>query len=482
MSQRERNEWINQAKRRILANARETDAYVRDIMDLYDETANQLENEIHAMFQRYAKDNQLTNKEAEALLSGEEYSRWKKNIEKYLAESKTDCRTKLELNTLSAKSRISRKEQLLSQIYRQMLDLSGDTETKLTDLLGDLYQTNYYRGCYELQSLAKVGFTVAKVDKGMLKRVLTHPWSGKNYSQALWENTDKLAALMRRELTMGFMAGSSVQQMAKAVNDIMGKGRYAAQRLVRTESSYFSNQGELQSYRELGIKEYTFLGGGCEICQRLNGMSFGLDGAEAGLNLPPIHPNCKCTIKAKPKIDLFKNREGSNPLKENAKFEEWKKRYVKEKAKEPLEPLTDAEQHAINSYISSSSYTWNDKLRWGKKFTKQEGQSIKALDSALKKMPKYEGTLYRSVSDFGIPDVEEFINSHVPGQPRQFREYLSTSEMVYDESFPIQYVIQSKNGRDIRTFNHKEKEILFERNTWFVPTKIEDHVIYMEEI
>lgn len=179
MSQRERNEWINQAKRRILANARETDAYVRDIMDLYDETANQLENEIHAMFQRYAKDNQLTNKEAEALLSGEEYSRWKKNIEKYLAESKTDCRTKLELNTLSAKSRISRKEQLLSQIYRQMLDLSGDTETKLTDLLGDLYQTNYYRGCYELQSLAKVGFTVAKVDKGMLKRVLTHPWSGK---------------------------------------------------------------------------------------------------------------------------------------------------------------------------------------------------------------------------------------------------------------------------------------------------------------
>lgn len=287
---------------------------------------------------------------------------------------------------------------------------------------------------------------------------------------------------MRRELTMGFMAGSSVQQMAKAVNDIMGKGRYAAQRLVRTESSYFSNQGELQSYRELGIKEYTFLGGGCEICQRLNGMSFGLDGAEAGLNLPPIHPNCKCTIKAKPKIDLFKNREGSNPLKENAKFEEWKKRYVKEKAKEPLEPLTDAEQHAINSYISSSSYTWNDKLRWGKKFTKQEGQSIKALDSALKKMPKYEGTLYRSVSDFGIPDVEEFINSHVPGQPRQFREYLSTSEMVYDESFPIQYVIQSKNGRDIRTFNHKEKEILFERNTWFVPTKIEDHVIYMEEI
>ncbi len=86
---------------------------------------------------------------------------------------------------------------------------------------------------------------------------------------------------------MGFMAGSSVQQMAKAINDVMGKGRYAAERLVRTESSYFSNQGELQSYRELGIKEYTFLGGGCEICQQLNGRTFPMDDAEAGLNLPP---------------------------------------------------------------------------------------------------------------------------------------------------------------------------------------------------
>ena len=91
------------------------------------------------------------------------------------------------------------------------------------------------------------------------------------------------------------------------------------------------------------------------------------------------------------------------------------KRYVKEKAKEPVEPLTDAEQHAMNSYISSSSYVWNDKLRRGEKLTKQEEQSVKAMDSALQKMPKYEGTVKRSLSDFGIPDVDEFVESYVPG-------------------------------------------------------------------
>lgn len=153
MSQRERNEWIERAKERVLRNAKETDTYARDIMDLYDETANQLENEINAMFQKYAQDNKLDNAEAEKLLSGEEYSRWRKSMDKYVAEAQTDSRTLLELNTLSAKSRISRKEQLLSQIYLQMINLAGDTETKLTDLLGDMFKTNYYRSCYDIQSI-----------------------------------------------------------------------------------------------------------------------------------------------------------------------------------------------------------------------------------------------------------------------------------------------------------------------------------------
>lgn len=66
MSQKERNEWIERAKERVLRNAKETDTYARNIMDLYDETANQLENEINAMFQKYAQDNKLDNAEAES--------------------------------------------------------------------------------------------------------------------------------------------------------------------------------------------------------------------------------------------------------------------------------------------------------------------------------------------------------------------------------------------------------------------------------
>ena len=60
MGQRERNEWIERAKQRVLDNAKETDSFVQDVMELYDETANQLELEIHAMYQKYAVRNNLT--------------------------------------------------------------------------------------------------------------------------------------------------------------------------------------------------------------------------------------------------------------------------------------------------------------------------------------------------------------------------------------------------------------------------------------
>lgn len=482
MGSRERNEWIERAKQRVLDNAELADSYVRDIMFLYDETANQLEMEINAMYQKYASDNGLTEAEASKLLTGAEYRSWRKSIDEYISEANTDSRTLRELNTLAAKSRISRKEQMLASIYQSMITLSQDTETKLTDLLGDMFKTNYYRGCYDVQSILGIGFNVAKVDTRMLQRILEHPWSGKNYSQALWENTDKLATLARREITLGFMSGSSVQKMAKEIDDIMGKGRYAAERLVRTESSYFSNQGELASYRELGITEYTYLGGGCEICQELNGNSFPIEQAEPGVNLPPMHPNCKCTIKAKTGRELFVDREGANPLKENPKFEEWKKKYVDTPASEPIIKLTDEEQYALNSYISSSAYTWNDKLRRGARLTKKEKKAIADMDSALKKMPIYEGEVRRSVSDFGIPNVQEFINSYIPGKKISFPEYLSSSAEVYDESFPIQYVIRSKTGRNIQKFNPSEQEILFERNCMFMIMKVVDNVIYMEEM
>ena len=66
--------------------------------------------------------------------------------------------------------------------------------------------------------------------------------------------------------------------MACAIDEVMDKGRYNAERLVRTECKYFANQGEVMGYKESGIEEYQFLGGtehsGSCTCSDLNGRVF----------------------------------------------------------------------------------------------------------------------------------------------------------------------------------------------------------------
>ena len=143
--------------------------------------------------------------------------------------------------------------------------------------------------------------------------------------------------------------------------------------------------------------------------------------------------------------------------------------------------LSDEETAALNQYLSFESYVLNGKLRRGEKLNPTELTMIENLDAALDKMPEYQGMVNRSVSDVEIDDVDAFIASFIPGEQAVFPAYTSSSEDVYDESFPIQFKILSKHGKDIRRYNENEKEILFKHNSRFWVMKVDGNTIYLEE-
>ncbi|MCD7812105.1 MAG: minor capsid protein [Ruminococcus sp.] len=109
------------------------------------------------------------------------------------------------------------------------------------------------------------------------------------------------------------------------------------QRKLKKEPNYQSVQQRLASFQELGLEKYSFLGcdDNYDICTALNGKTFLIDDAELGVNLPPMHIGCRCTIVPYTNIDLFKDRESANPLKNNPKFEEWKKRWIQQHPNNP---------------------------------------------------------------------------------------------------------------------------------------------------
>lgn len=130
--------------------------------------------------------------------------------------------------------------------------------------------------------------------------------------------------------------------------------------------------------------------------------------------------------------------------------------------------LNDREEAAVLEYISGGSYLINAKLREGIPLELHEEESVRQLDSALEKLPIYRGEVIREVSFDGVADIEAFIKRHALGRIVKYPAFTSASvDSGYSEEPSVILKIKSFTGRDLRTYNREEGEILFPRNTRF---------------
>ncbi len=157
--------------------------------------------------------------------------------------------------------------------------------------------------------------------------------------------------------------------------------------------------------------------------------------------------------------------------------------------------LSTEEKGSLLSYKSGDSYRINSKLWSGAPLDAQQQEIVSRLDSALTKLPKYEGTVYRNLGfdDVGGADaLTAFLAGHQVGDVVRYQAFTSTSSRV--DGYPIEgdhrvhLVIEGKNGRDVAGYgSNMESEILFPRKTAFLITKSETDaqgvpVIYMQEV
>lgn len=81
----------------------------------------------------------------------------------------------------------------------------------------------------------------------------------KNFSQRIWDNSEKLGNYLQTQLTADTMSGKSVQRISSELASFMNVGLFNATRLIRTEVNHFANEGEMLSYEELDIEKYRFI-------------------------------------------------------------------------------------------------------------------------------------------------------------------------------------------------------------------------------
>ena len=257
--------------------------------------------EISRITTTYMNDNILNYNEALKHLKGDDYKVWKKDLHDYMKEYNKLLKNAplqaqklyLEIETLSAKSRISRLDSLKTQIDMELTKLIFGVEDNAKNTLTSVYRDTF------IEVTKDLGINPI-VSRDKIKTVLDKPWSGANFSQRLWSNTDKLAETVKQEIVNGMIQGINLKTMTKRVSERFETAKKNdIERLLRTEVNYVLNQATLDGYKEAGIEKYEFSATldsrTSQICSELHGNIFEIKNIAVGLNYPPMHPRCRST-------------------------------------------------------------------------------------------------------------------------------------------------------------------------------------------
>ena len=126
------------------------------------------------------------------------------------------------------------------------------------------------------------------------------------------------------------MQGKSIPTMSKELSARMGQSYKAAERLIRTETTYFHGESDKAAYEAAGVDEYEYVATldsrTCEVCAALDGKHFKLKDAQAGVNYPPMHPNDRCTTVEYDPDDALDWYNSGKKMPENMTYEEWAER------------------------------------------------------------------------------------------------------------------------------------------------------------
>ena len=343
MAQKNRDYWEERQVKRE-AKAFTT---IQDIEKEYkialEKAKQNINKELSRIGTTYMKDNNLSYHDALKLLKGDEYKVWKKDLHEYMAEYNKLLKTApleakklyLEIETLSARSRMSHLDSLKAQVDMEMVKLIFGVEDSAKNGLASVYRDTF------IEVTKDLGIN-AIVSRDKIKAVLDRPWSGANFSERLWSNTDKLAQTVKQEIVNGMIQGINLQTMTKRVSERFETAKKNdVERLLRTEVNYTLNQATLDGYKEAGIEKYEFSATldsrTSQICSELNGEIFEIKKIAVGLNYPPMHPRCRSTTI--PIIDYESLiKQGREEIEDNKK-----------------ETLTNNENKSINEFKESTS-------------------------------------------------------------------------------------------------------------------------------
>ena len=316
------------------------------IQRFFNQAQKELQDEIELWYARLANNNGVSMSEAKKLLKGKKLEEFKWTVEQYIQYGQDNAMNGQwlkELENASARYHISHLEALQIQTKQAIEKCYASYGLTATDAIGEAYKSALYKTAYTVQRGFGVGADITGVDQRKLEALLAKPWAvdGKNFSERIWDNKEKLVNELHQSLSRNIMTGGDPKQVIDELAKKMNTSKANAGRLIMTESAYFSSLAEKNELADLGVEEYEIVATlddrTSDICQGMDGQIFKVKDFQPGVNAPPFHVNCRSTTVPhfSDNFDLgqraARDKDGNTiTVPASMKYPEWKKQFVKE--------------------------------------------------------------------------------------------------------------------------------------------------------
>lgn len=304
--------WDRRTGREILLQRlQEADQVVADMQGLYRETYEEILADLERFYARVMTEEGFDRQAAlENIAFGQKHlDELEAYIKRFDELGAMDPALFAEYKAIARAKHVSRFDKLQAQVNAEMIKLASVQDDRVNAFLQDMAERDYYDVFYREYRKGNPGAVKAMaassvfIDPKIAKKIVHTNWSGADFSQAIWHREFDLAAKIKRAVWRNVIQGKSLKECAKELETNLDDDRkYAAMRLVRTETTYVHSQVRKMAYEDTEVKKYRFSAvldsRTSDLCAGLHGKVFKLEDATPGVNMPPMHPNCRSDIYA----------------------------------------------------------------------------------------------------------------------------------------------------------------------------------------
>ena len=263
------------------------------LAQLYKESYDRMQAQIDQFYMAYAGKEGLTKQEAMKRVSEMDVTKFNDKAAKAVREKDFSPGTNAWLREYNLKMKVSRLELLKSELALEIQNLTAEANEVFDKARYDELTNEFKR-----QS-GILGNSATRAPK-RLEAILDADFYGQNFSARVWGGLGLRATLQREvfgSLNRIFTDMMGYKQEMKRLAKKYGTSEQNAKRLLKTEIARINADTQYSMLKDNGFTHMIFVAepGACDLCGPLDKVAIPIEDVEKGVNMYPMHPNCRCS-------------------------------------------------------------------------------------------------------------------------------------------------------------------------------------------